>query len=29
MDFSYVGKLVFSSMNGFLWHQGADSFGSV
>ena len=29
MDFSYVGKLVFSSMNGFLWHPEADSFGSV
>ena len=29
MDFSYVGKLVFSSMNGLLRHQEADSFGSV
>ena len=29
MDFSYLGKLVFSSMNGLLWHQEANSFGSV
>ena len=29
MDFSYLGKLVLSSMNGLLWHQEANSFGSV
>ena len=28
MDFSYLGKLVFSLMNGLLWHQEANFFGS-